>query len=118
MLGPRDSAFAEPEDDVISWWLRSRRLGQVAQDVVEHAAVPEILKLGGRIDAADDREARHAAVGRAVELDGQSPARRQVRQPADRDDFLTGQTELVPAVDLELQRQDAHAHEVRAVDTL
>src|SRR5438128_1405815 len=61
-------------------------LGQVAQHVVQHAAVLEVFKLGRGVDAAADREAGDAAVGRAVELDDQLLARRQVLQAADRDD--------------------------------
>ena len=42
-----------------------------------------IIDLNGRIDAADHRETRHAAVRRAVELDGQGAARAEIRQAAD-----------------------------------
>src|ERR1700761_971109 len=96
----------------------SVRLGEVTQHEVENATLVKILELGRRIDPAAHREAGDLAVRWAVDLDHHLLARGDVFQVADRDDFLAGEAHALPAVVDELQRQHAHADEVRTVDAL
>jgi hypothetical protein len=62
--GPRPARPASrlPQGEKAARVLSGRAARQIAQDVVHDAAILEVLKFGGRIDAADDREAGDAAV--------------------------------------------------------
>src|SRR5690606_24607484 len=85
---------------------RLRLAREVAQDVVQDAAVPVVLPLLRRIDADDGLELGDLAF-RAGRRDLDRP--RLAFQVADREGFPAGQAQALGAVALlELQRQHAH----------
>src|SRR3954469_7944798 len=95
----------------------SRR--ELPQDVVQNAAVAEILDLVERIDPAHERNLLYRAVQR-LDLSGEPLARLEVaRHPADRDGLVALQPEgPPPRAALEHEGRDPHADKVRAVDAL
>src|SRR5215212_11050200 len=92
---------------------------QLPQDVVQDAAVAEILDLVERIDPAHQRRLLHGAV-RGFDLGDEPLARLEVaREAPDGDGLVALQAEARPGgVALEHERRDPHADEVRAVDAL
>src|SRR3546814_2425072 len=91
--------------------------GEFPQHIVQDAAVHIIFDLVRRIDAAERVEAEGRAVG-AGDVHVDRLARRQVRDARDGELVVDGQAQRLArlAID-ELQRQHAHADEVRAVAT-
>src|SRR6185312_896678 len=96
------------------------RLGrELAQHVVQNTAVPVVLELVQRIDAAEQRNALELAVARH-DLRGQLLTRLEVADEATQRDLLVAlQAEGRPGgAVLEGQRQHAHTDEVGAMDAL
>jgi hypothetical protein len=85
---------------------------------VEHAAVAVVLDLDGGIEATDRLERELRAVGPGGRDVDELPRLHGVRD-GDLEGLLPGQPERRAALaGLEDQRQDTHAHQVRAVDAL
>src|SRR3546814_15822250 len=86
---------------------------ELAQHVLQDAAIGVVVEFVLRIDAADDFDDLPAAIGA---LDGQrhAGARPHALQPFDRDDFRTVETERLQAhIAEELQGRHAPASTVR-----
>src|SRR5579883_2483204 len=97
----------------------SRRLHHAAQHILQNPAMAEIFELIERVDAAEQRHRVDLAI-RAMDAAGQLDARLQARGDAENVEPLAAvelQALAIGAV-LELERQYAHADEVRAVDAL
>src|SRR5262249_22474152 len=93
------------------------RRRQLAQHVVQDAAVLEVLALFRRIDAHPHFELDRRA--RRRRCDDGDDFRRAAVQPDDLEGLLAGEPERLRVLAfLELQRQHAHADQVRAVDAL
>src|SRR5262245_2327334 len=92
---------------------------EMAQDVLENAAVLEVVELVEGIDPADQRNPLQPAVG-GDDLAHQPLPRLQVAvQSADRDLLAALEAEALPGRSLlEAERDHAHAYQVRAVDAL
>src|SRR4051794_20453082 len=91
-------------------------LQQATEDVLHDPAVPVVVRLTGRVDSDDRVELRvpglhlHSS-GRLAGIQG--------GHPSDRERLLTGQPEGLGVLSLGvLQREHAHADQVRAVDPL
>ena len=104
--------------------LNARRslLQQLAQHVLQNSAVLVVLHLLRSIDAHSRVELHHCAVGfgRAhLHRLTRSEVLQHVSHSDDVERFLTGQAIGFGRLVVEkLQRQDAHAHQVRAMDAL
>src|SRR5260221_2488400 len=98
---------------------RLPRLHHVAQHVLQDAAMAEIFDLVERVDAAQQLDRLAAAVG-AVDDAGELHARLDAGLGAENIEVLgAGDLQALPRCPAgELQRQHAHADEVRAVDAL
>ena len=93
--------------------------GEMAQHVLQNAAVSIVVKLIDRIDAADQRHALEPTV-RRNDLGNQPLVRLEIAmQPADGDLLVALHAERLPGrAFLEHQRDNAHAHQVGAMDAL
>src|SRR5262245_27224341 len=100
-----------------AWWLS---LHQPPQHVLQDAAVAVVLGLVGRVDADLGVELDRLAVGApGADLDGAAGLERFAVELGDLDveGLVAGEAEALRALALrELERQDAHADQVRAVD--
>jgi len=86
---------------------------------LQDAAVAEVLELVERIDAADDRLLARRALGIADPQDQLLARPEPVGDAGDVEHLVAVKLERLPRRALfELQRQDTHAHQVRAVDAL
>src|ERR1700694_3637767 len=97
-----------------------RRLGgELAQNVLQDAAVLEVFELIERVDAGDQRHALPDAVGRN-DLGDQPLSRLELAvQAADRHLLAALEAERLPRGSfLEAEWDNAHADQVRAVDAL
>src|SRR5262249_3160261 len=101
----------------LGWLLNSSR--ELAQHVLQDAAVLEVFQLVERIDARDQRNALQTAVGRD-DLGDQSLARLELAmQAADRHLPRAFEPGRLPAdAPLEGEWDDANADQVRTVDAL
>src|SRR5688572_23291598 len=94
-----------------------RRGCQLAQHVVQDAAMLEVLALFRRVDAHADFELDRRARGRSC--DDSDDFRRAAVQPDDLECLLAAQAQRLRVLAfLELQRQHTHADQVRAMDAL
>src|SRR5688572_29369209 len=95
-----------------------RFLHEVAQDVMEDAAVAVIFELVERIDAHLHRHVEPPAIGEG-DFGNRDLARLQLSNAADRYGLVAFQAQALPArLFLQHQRQHAHSNEVGAVDAL
>src|SRR5262249_10160328 len=92
---------------------------ELAQHVVQNAAVPEIFELVDGIDAAYQRDPLEAAVG-GDDLGDHALARLDLAvQPADRDLLVAPQPQGLPRwALLEAERKHAHPDQIGAMDAL
>src|SRR5690606_26059647 len=101
--------------------LRASALEQVAQDVLHDAAVAVVARLTGGVyaDLAVELDDLAIGLGRG-DFDRPGDATLvELGDASEREGLRTGQAEGVGVLALgELQRDDAHADEVRAVDAL
>src|SRR5579863_10161389 len=90
---------------------------KMAQDILQNAAVAVVLKLIESVDTADQWDALEAAVSRD-DLGNQPLVRLEITvQPADGDQLVAFQAECLPrGAFLEHQRNNAHAHQIGAMD--
>src|SRR5438067_1449850 len=97
----------------------SRRSEEAAQHELKNAAVLIVVDLVGRIDSADDFETLRLAVD-ARGFDVELFARREaVLHARDVDRLEAGEAERLRVLAChELEREHAHADEVRAMDAL
>src|SRR3984957_4712953 len=95
------------------------RRQQVAQHVLQDAAVAEVVELVQRIDTADERDAPQPAVG-GDDLRHQALVRLELAlQTPDGDLLAALEAERLPrGAFLETERQHAHADQVGTVDAL
>ncbi len=91
----------------------------MAQDVLQNAAVFEVIELIQRIDAAEQRHPLERAVAHD-DLGDQALTRFELAvQSADGDLLVTFHAQRLPGRSfLEYQRHDAHADQVGTVDAL
>src|SRR6201991_3864101 len=97
----------------------SRSSRQLTQHVLQNAAVPEVIELVQRVDAAEQRHALECPI--AGHNFGHQPlARLQLAmQATDGDLLVAGQPQSLPrGAFLEYQGHHAHADQVRAMDAL
>src|SRR5437899_1788836 len=121
MLGVQDAEHQNGDDIRYRFDVRARlkklRLQELAEDVGEDAAVLVVADFDGAVDAADDAEYLRVA-GIAAGADGETFARRDAFFDAF-DVVGLGAVEaegLGVFAGLELEREDAHADEIAAVD--
>ena len=107
---------------ILAAWPRPRQNGsggcEIAQHVVQDAAVLEVLDLVERIDAAEERHFERRAVGRVISASifwrGLTLARPSIATVSS--PLRPSDCQVVPV--LEGERHDAHADEVGAMDAL
>ena len=101
--------------------MRAKRITsrcELTQHVMENAAIAVIFHLVSGIDPAQRREGEGRAIA-AGDFDLYVLTRRKVGKAFDAERVVGGQIErLARRAVFELQRQDAHANEVRPVDPL
>jgi diguanylate cyclase (GGDEF)-like protein len=93
--------------------------GELAEDVLQDAAVAVVVQLLGGVDPGDHGEPLFGAIGGASDHSEPGARSHRVAQPFDTVGLETGQPERLAGLSIrEFQRHDPHAHEIGPMDAL
>lgn len=106
---------------MLIWFFRSG-FEEAAEDVLEDAAVPVVVGLGGGVDSDSDVKLLVSVFAGGGDAEGFSVSEAGGvggGESVDGEGFVSGEAEGLGGFSgLELEGEDAHADEVAAVDTL